>query len=755
MKIKEFEIFRYGPLKPKKITLKNFNVLFGKNEIGKTLTIEALMRFFFESKKALKSLRIEENPEGFMILERKNKEIKLPDQRAEIKKLPLDFYKVLFVTNSALEIPDEDNSFYSKLSEHLTGLRISDIQKIIKFLNETGKLTETGEFSNKKEDEKLSDKMKKAEKLLEKTIQLIEEATEKNFDGYEMEIFNLQKEQSKIEKKLQDLEKARKKGKYEIGQASLEKLKSLLEAKKLLEKYNKDDADDWKEAEKRIKEIEKQIEETKNEIEKLKQEQKKLEKEYSESKFEFETLKEKKERIDELKPKEINLREEKSALLEKQEKRNFFSLILKISVPCFLISLIGYLLHPGLIFKLTLGISGIGIFIYLLQEFQLRRAKSKYKRKFENIRFQLIKFGIKAESEEELIREFQKFEDIFKKFEKQIQKLEMEKNIICEKIKEKEEKLKTLHLQIDENEEKIEEIKEKTGEGSYKEYQKLLREKEEIEIQINEMKKVLESHFGTSEIKVIEEELEKLKVDMTEPNLKFDEERWDKLNTEKEEIKEKIKNYAQQRQPFLNELNEIETELKELKKEIDIELPLETLENLKRTKSELEKFILQNNQRREDVLVAKEIFKEIEEKEKSKISQLFGKESSTSKYFSQITDGLYTEVSIDPETGKIFCQKNDHDVLEAKKLSGGAYDQLYFSVRLALAERLFPGGKGFFILDDPFIKSDYERLKTQIDLLKKISSSGWQIIFFTAKKEIQEVLKEDIESGALNFYELD
>jgi len=102
-----------------------------------------------------------------------------------------------------------------------------------------------------------------------------------------------------------------------------------------------------------------------------------------------------------------------------------------------------------------------------------------------------------------------------------------------------------------------------------------------------------------------------------------------------------------------------------------------------------------------------------------------------------------------------LCKKNNPVILEAEKLSGGAYDQLYFSVRLALAEKLLSDEKGFFILDDPFIKSDYERLKIQIDILKKISSSGWQIIFFTAKKEIREILKKDIENGSLNFYELD
>ena len=82
---------------------------------------------------------------------------------------------------------------------------------------------------------------------------------------------------------------------------------------------------------------------------------------------------------------------------------------------------------------------------------------------------------------------------------------------------------------------------------------------------------------------------------------------------------------------------------------------------------------------------------------------------------------------------------------------GGAYDQLYLSVRLTLGEKLLKGGKGFFIMDYPFIKADKERLQRQIDILKRISESGWQIIYFTAKDEVKDVLKKDIQSGNVQY----
>jgi hypothetical protein len=87
-----------------------------------------------------------------------------------------------------------------------------------------------------------------------------------------------------------------------------------------------------------------------------------------------------------------------------------------------------------------------------------------------------------------------------------------------------------------------------------------------------------------------------------------------------------------------------------------------------------------------------------------------------------------------------FGRNEDGKILEAEKLSGGAYDQLYLSIRLALGEKLLKGKKGFFIMDDPFVKADSDRLKRQIEMLWRIKDLGWQILYFSAKGEIKDIL---------------
>jgi len=168
----------------------------------------------------------------------------------------------------------------------------------------------------------------------------------------------------------------------------------------------------------------------------------------------------------------------------------------------------------------------------------------------------------------------------------------------------------------------------------------------------------------------------------------------------------------------------------------------------------LQESIDENETNKDDVLEIMRIFEEIEREEKEKVSELFGKESPVSQHFKEITGSLYQKVIFNQERGKIEVERKDGLVLDAEKLSGGAYDQLYLSIRLALGEKLLKEKKGFFIMDDPFIKASPDRLKRQMKVLKKISSSGWQIIYFTAKGEVKEALKEDIDNRIVNYIEV-
>jgi len=134
---------------------------------------------------------------------------------------------------------------------------------------------------------------------------------------------------------------------------------------------------------------------------------------------------------------------------------------------------------------------------------------------------------------------------------------------------------------------------------------------------------------------------------------------------------------------------------------------------------------------------------------------LFGAAAPVSKIFHDITDGRYCAVSYDLEQDQILVERADGKHLRATALSGGAFDQLYLAIRLSIADKMLPGSKGFFIMDDPFIKADSQRLRTLMDTLRRAVRAGWQILYFSAKQEVLDVLADDIRDGEVTLIELD
>ena len=71
-----------------------------------------------------------------------------------------------------------------------------------------------------------------------------------------------------------------------------------------------------------------------------------------------------------------------------------------------------------------------------------------------------------------------------------------------------------------------------------------------------------------------------------------------------------------------------------------------------------------------------------------------------------------------------------------------------------MGKELLQGQTGFFILDDPFIKADTGRLKRMMEILVEISRQGWQIIYFSAKDEILDVLKPYVDSEEISLHQV-
>lgn len=775
MKIKEFSIVRYGPLpNTGRILLHNFNLFWGKNEDGKTLTIDALIKILLgRNIREFEHIdRVEENPEGYIIIEDdKGKEIKLPEKGILTKIADLtssECCNIFIVRNSNLSIARDvaqESEFYTNVTDRLTGLRTGEIIKIKNKLQEFGKLTRAdsnAELSDKKEYGNIKSRVNSAYNLREKIDVLLKKIKIERLDELEEESVRQKDEKEKIDQQLKMLEDARRREEYEKGKEALDNLKNSLEKLKGLEIYNEEDERLWRDCERDIKTYCEEKEKILTDLQKNEEESKETSGKLSEVERDFRIFDERKKKLDEEIRPELKTYEIKSGELVQQEGKNkFFTSVGIISAILLGISLLGIIFSPSLLFYILVVLFSISAVISGIFKFQFVRNKGWLAGVFERIKLTLSKFGMDAENIEGIQSNIQKFNEEYQKRFDELQNIRKEKEKFEEKIGElRNKKIPEIENKIKNAQKRIDEIKTNSRVDSLKEYSEKLRLKSKIEKSIENQESILKSHlekkndkreenilYWEEEIRKLEEYKDKAK------NIKYNENEATKLtnkkqDTEKElqEIKDKMKSIQEQMEEIQRRANEILQQEKSLYCKTSVDLGA--------IKNKLDGFIRENETNKDNVLKVIKIFEEIEAEEKGKISDLFGKESPISKYFYRITDGLYEEVTFDQEISKIEVKREDGVILEAEKLSGGAYDQLYFSIRLALGEKLLKGKKGFFIMDDPFIKADPDRLLRQIETLKKIAESGWQIIYFSAKGEIKEILKEEINCGAINYVEL-
>jgi len=774
MKIKEFFIKRYGPLADisgNDLAQQNFNLFWGKNEYGKTLTIDALVKLLLDkSSRDFEHIeRVEETPEGYVIIENEDeKEVKLPQKKkkfAEIAGLsPTECASVFIVRNSDLSIGrdhHQESEFYTTVTERLTGLRTSEINKIKDKARELAKITPSGLFRDSGE-EKLKTRIEDAKKLKEEITALAAKTKEKRFDELEEEAAALKEAIENINAKINTMDDAGKREKYEKTKEALDNLKNYITELGELEIYSEDDYELWRDWQKELERLKDELIKLKEELSEKEKELQKVTKELGGIAGEFQILEDKKRKLEEeVKPDLRNYEEEKRGLAEDEEKSKFLNSAGIIAVVLLGLSLIGLIFRPSFLFVL-LTILFVAIAFWAgANRLRLTNRKAKLSGLLEKIKISLAKLGLNAANFEEMLFSIQQLEDDYLQKAKILQGIEGEK----ESLEREERNLRQNIIPARENkikeiEEKIEALKRKAKEDSLEEYGQKLKLKLNLQQAKEAASGILKSHFGAAGISLDENiafweqkvwELEVYKDKALGET--YSEQAAAELKANKKETEEKLEEIERNMKAAEEELKEIERKANNILRPAEY-LYCRTSVDLKAVAAEVEEFIKENEKVRENALEVIGIFEEIEAEEKEKVAELFGKESPASLYFAEITDGFYEEVIFSQPEGKISVRQKDGTLLEAEKLSGGAYDQLYFAIRLALAEKLFPTQKGFFILDDPFIKSDPERLQKQLKTLKKIAKAGWQILYFSAKGEVKEALKDDLNQKCINYIEL-
>jgi len=772
MRIKHAYIKRYGPLQDKTCNPgEGLTILMGSNDQGKTLTIDALIKMIL-GKKDTRNFeqidRVGENPEGYaVLLDAEGQEIKVPEKGCldSIAGLTSEECRNIFIIrNSDLSISRE-SQFYNHITDRLTGLRTQEIDSIIKKLREEARITPGGAFTNV-QGVKLKERIEKAKGIVQSIAELEDIVKKEGYDNIEEELAALEKEKEITAGKLENLENARKREMYEKAKAALEKLTGARDNLEELKSYGDEQEQAWRDSEKSRQNLHQDIDELQEKLEENKGRYQKVLGELKEKEQELQVLEEKKNTLDnEVRPDLKSCLQKREDLKEAEEKSRQLTPMGACSALMLGISLIGSIISSSPLF-IFLTFFFLAITIALCRHrVILVRERASCAGLLERINLVLSRYGMRGDSLEEILEKVNKFAEDQAQKVKQAEALRTDQRVLREKIDELQNKyIPQLKEKTRRAEEVIESIKLESKEETLRDYSSRLRDKKETERILGEQKSILEHTFGTvsysfqdnltnwgQKVKDLEGFRKKARDTI------YDDRKVIELEERRADLEDKLEESSGKLRIYKEKLLEVEKEANRLlqqEKETDY-LPCSTSLDLGWVKKKVQDFIDEKEKNREAAQRAVSIFEDLEAEEKKKVSRLFGRDSDVSCYLQEITGGLYQEVVFSQEKGNLEIKRRDGVLLEPEKLSGGSYDQLYFSIRLALGEKLLKGKKGFFILDDPFIKADYERLCRQMQAILKISRMGWQVIYFSAKKETREVLEKEINSGTVNCLEIE
>ena len=106
---------------------------------------------------------------------------------------------------------------------------------------------------------------------------------------------------------------------------------------------------------------------------------------------------------------------------------------------------------------------------------------------------------------------------------------------------------------------------------------------------------------------------------------------------------------------------------------------------------------------------------------------------------SRMTAGRYDRFSLREDLCLLSGAEQEDTLHEAFWRSDGTVDQLYFALRLAVAEELTPNAP--LILDDAFVRFDDGRLKEALNILNQTGEEK-QVILFTCQSRERNILEE-------------
>lgn len=119
-----------------------------------------------------------------------------------------------------------------------------------------------------------------------------------------------------------------------------------------------------------------------------------------------------------------------------------------------------------------------------------------------------------------------------------------------------------------------------------------------------------------------------------------------------------------------------------------------------------------------------------------------------SAYLQQMTNGRYERIVLKMGSQELQAEHRDHGAIRSSALSRGTAEQLYLSMRLALAEAVSHQRSIPILLDDLFVNFDADRLHGVISVLKEVAVKR-QILMMTCHPHVVKGIQAQIPEAQI------
>ncbi|MGM0366271.1 MAG: ATP-binding protein [Actinomycetota bacterium] len=762
MHIKKIYINHYGPIKGLDLEIgKGIQVVWGLNEAGKTLTIDAVIKLMLgKSIKEFEHIdRVDQFPEGYLLIEDSgNREIKI-DPGSSLSSYvgiePRDFRNTFIIRNSDLTISREEE-YYRAVTDRLTGMQTEKIESLMEMFKDYGRLTSASggaRLSNSREYDGIKDKRDDAGSLVSDIGEYINQARQEKIDGLELEGIRIDRQIGELKASIAEGEKKLRHFEFHELNSSLAELKSELKKYEGYKRYNDRDHEELLELKSETESAGRQAEGFRLELEGLRDSSLNLKERLLETDSSLKPYQSKTEKMESIKE-QIGLASQQRA----QPPAKTFLFVSAAFLALVFVSMAFLAAYREWLFLVVLLVF-VALFLSFFMPYVIKLWRAgRFLAREANLLDSLSAWGYKAGNLREASSKVAGFFD-------QKQALEDKKNNLEKELEINKKQQQWLTKNLDQRTADIEGYRKEIlgilhrlaveDAGKLKEKLDRRKEIESAAVQLFRMlARKLDMDIGQSagigqiidSMAVIERKIEQKRPPdfsgynpeekLSRAELNESKSLLEDLEAKKDEITEKVSRHQYRLKDFQRKFDQLAIE--EHPGE-SFKLEIDNLQKLSRS-AEMAKDFIYSIDRRFDVSIeAINILEEITEEEQLKVSDIFDT-LSASDYFKRITGSRYQRVFYD-SSQRMVKAEGSQLTLVAGKLSHGAYDQLYLAIRIALAEKIIDS-PSFFIIDDAFIYSDRQRLERQFEVLSGLAGQGWSFIYFTVKEEVKDMAKK-------------